>query len=123
MSRRTPDSIDDATTLQVLSEYNSCGQGGSPVEDEFRLAVVDGDETDREGLFNFSPSDTRNAWMGSIDEEACASDYIRCKIADSLPVEEPAHPQEHELRALMTASFDGDGVAYHALQCAALIPI
>src|SRR5580698_2399702 len=106
---------DDATILKVLSEYNSCGQGGSSVEDEFRLAVVDCDVTNREGLFNFPPSDTKNAWTGSIDEEACASDYIRCKMADSLPVEEPAHPQEHELRALMTASLEGDGAAYHAL--------
>ena len=115
-------SFDDATTLKVLSEDNSCEQAGSSAADEFRLALVDGDETDREGLFNFSPSDTRKGWMASSDEEACASNYIRCEMADSLPVEEPAHLHE-KLRALMTASLDGDGAAYHALQCAALIPI
>lgn len=108
-------SCDDATILKVLSEYNPREQAGSSAGDEFRLALVDGDVTDREGLFNFSPSDTRNASMASIDEEACASNYIRCEMADSLPVEEPAHPQEHELRDLMIASLDGDGAAYHAL--------
>src|ERR1700722_9152830 len=108
-------SCDDATILKVLSEYNPREQAGSSAGDEFRLALVDGDVTDREGLFNFSPSDTRNASMASIDEEACASNYSRCEMADSLPVEEPAHPQEHELRDLMIASLDGDGAAYHAL--------
>jgi len=99
----------------VLSEYHPCEQAGASVGDELRLALVDDNETDREGLFDFSPSDARKAWMASIDEEACASNYIRCEMVDSLPVEEPAHPHEHELRAPMTASLDGDGAAYHAL--------
>jgi RNA polymerase sigma-70 factor, ECF subfamily len=107
---------DHATTLKMLSEYNRCAQPGSSVEDEFRLAlVVDDDEADRRELFNFSPSDTGKASMASMDEEACASVYVRCKIANGLPVEEPAHPHEPELRALMTASLDGDGAAYRAL--------
>src|SRR5580698_3596904 len=105
--------FDDATTLKVLSAYNPCEQAGASSEDEFRLAlVVDDDETGQTGLFNLSASNARKAWM---DEEAFASNHIRCDIANSLSVEELAHPKERELRALMTASLDGDGAAYHTL--------
>lgn len=108
--------LDDATTLKVLSEYNPRERARSSVEDDFRLAlVVDGDETDLKELFNFSPSNASGALMASMKGEACASNYVRCEIANSLSVDEPAHPHERELRALMTASLDGDGAAYHAL--------
>jgi RNA polymerase sigma-70 factor (ECF subfamily) len=100
----------------VLGEYSPREQVRSSVEDAFRLAlVVDGEQTDRKGVFNFSPSSARKAWMASIRLEACASDHIRCEIANSLPVDELAHSHERELRALMTASLDGDAAAYHAL--------
>jgi RNA polymerase sigma-70 factor (ECF subfamily) len=99
----------------VLSEYNPWERARSSVEDDFRLAlVVDGDETDRKELFNFSPSNASGA-LASTKGEACASNYVRCEIANSLSVDEPAHPHERELRALMAASLDGDGAAYHAL--------
>ena len=100
----------------MLSEYNPGRQARSSVEDDFQLArVVDGDETDRKGPFKFSPSNARKAWMSSAKDEASASNRIRCEIANSLSVDELGHPQERELRALMTASLDGDGAAYHTL--------
>jgi RNA polymerase sigma-70 factor (ECF subfamily) len=100
----------------VLSDYNSCEQAGPSVEGEFRLAlVVDGDEIDRNGLFDFSPSGARRAWTACVKGEACISNHTRCETANSLPVDQVAHPHEHELRALMTAGLDGDGTAYHAL--------
>ena len=100
----------------MLSEYNPWEQACSSVEDDLRLAlVVDDDETDRKGPFNFSPSNARKAWMASTKGDACASNHVRCEIANSLSVDELGHPQERELRALMTASLDGDGAAYHTL--------
>jgi hypothetical protein len=100
----------------VLSEYNLCEQAGSSAEDDFRLApVVDGDETDRKELFNFSPSNAKKGWMAPTKGEACSSNHDRRESANSLPMDELGHPQERELRALMTASLDGDGAAYHTL--------
>ena len=101
---------------KVLSEYNPCAQAGSSAEDDFRLApVVDGDETGRKEFFNFSPSNARKVWMPPTKGEASSSNHVRRESANSLPVDELGHPQERELRALMTASLDGDGVAYHTL--------
>lgn len=100
----------------MLSQYNPWRQARFSVEDDFRLAFVgDGDETDRKRPFKLSPSNARKAWMASTKAEACASNHIRCEIANSLSVDELGHPQERELRALMTASLDGDGAAYHTL--------
>ena len=100
----------------MLTEYNSCDQTSSSVEDDFPLTqVVDGNETDRKELFNFSPSKAKKAWMASTKGEACASNHDRRESANRLPVDELGHPQERELRALMTASLDGDGAAYHTL--------
>lgn len=53
--------------------------------------------------------------MASAKGEACASNHIRCETADRLSVDQLAHSHEVELRALMTASLDGDGAAYHTL--------
>jgi RNA polymerase sigma-70 factor, ECF subfamily len=100
----------------VLTEYNSWEQARSSTEDDFRFAlVVDGDEADREGLFNFSPSNARKAWISSTKGETCATNHTRCEIANSLSVDELGHPQERDLRALMTAGLDGDSAAYHTL--------
>jgi RNA polymerase sigma-70 factor, ECF subfamily len=100
----------------VLTDYNSFEQDSSSIEDDSRLTlVVEGDETDRKGLLNFSPSNARMASMASTKGETCASNQIQCEIANSLSVDEPGHPRERELRALMTASLDGDGSAYHTL--------
>jgi len=100
----------------VLSEYNPCEQTGSSAEDDFRFAPgVDGDETDRKELFNFSPSNAKEGWMAPTKGEACSSNHVRRESANGLPMDELGHPQERELRALMTASLDGDGAAYHTL--------
>jgi RNA polymerase sigma-70 factor (ECF subfamily) len=100
----------------VLTEYNPPQQTRSSVEDEFRRALVMGGyELDRKELFAFSSSEATNAWMVSLNGEACAFNHSRREIANSLPVDEPAHPHERELRALMTASLDGDEAAYHGL--------
>ena len=100
----------------MLSDYSPCEQAHSSAEDDFRFAlVVDSDETDRKELFNFCPSNAKKASMDSVEGEACAPNYVRGEIADGLPVDEPAHPHELELRALMTASLGGDGAAYHTL--------
>jgi RNA polymerase sigma-70 factor, ECF subfamily len=53
--------------------------------------------------------------MASINAAARRAKPIRCEVADTLSMDEPAQPHERELRALMTASLDGDGAAYHAL--------
>jgi len=100
----------------VLTDYNSCDQTSSPVEDDFRLTlVIDGDETDRKELSNFSPSSARKAWIAPRKGETCTANRIECEIADRVPVDELGHPLERELHALMTASLDGDGSAYHTL--------
>jgi RNA polymerase sigma-70 factor, ECF subfamily len=88
---------------KVLSDYNSCEQAGSSAGDDFRpVLVVDGVDTDRK-----EPAPTEG--------ETCTSNRIACEIASSLPVDELGHPQERELRALMTASLDGDAATYHTL--------
>jgi RNA polymerase sigma-70 factor (ECF subfamily) len=74
-----------------------------------------GDEPALKELLSFLPSDANEAWMASINAEAHRTKPIRCEVADTLSMDEPAHPHERELRALMTASLDGDGAAYHAL--------
>jgi RNA polymerase sigma-70 factor (ECF subfamily) len=100
----------------VLTDYNSFEQDSSSIEDDFQLTlVVEGDGTDRKELFNFSPSSAKKASIGSTTSEKCASDHVRCETASTLSVDEPGHPRERELRALMIASLDGDGGAYHTL--------
>ena len=101
----------------MLTEYSPGGQARFSAEGDLRLLViddldVDGDRAQPNALFSFSPSIARKA---SRTAEACASNHIACDVAYSLPVDELAHPQEPELRALMTASLDGDGSAYHTL--------
>jgi RNA polymerase sigma-70 factor (ECF subfamily) len=87
----------------VFSDYNSCEQAESSVGDDLQPAlVIDGVDTDRKEL---APTKV----------EARSSNRIACEIANSLPVDELGHPQERELRALMTAGLDGDGAAYHTL--------
>jgi len=101
---------------RVLSVYNFWEQAPSSVEDDFRLAlVVDGDESDSKQLLKHIHPPTEGRGWPPTEGEARASNYLRCEIANSLPVDEQAHPQERELRALMTAGLDGDGAAYHAL--------
>jgi RNA polymerase sigma-70 factor, ECF subfamily len=100
----------------VLTEYNSREQESSSVEDDFRLMlVVDGDEPDRKELFDFSPSNANKAWIASTKGQTCASNHVGREIANTLSVDELGHPQERELRALMMASLDGNGAAYHEL--------
>jgi RNA polymerase sigma-70 factor (ECF subfamily) len=100
----------------VLSEYNPCEHASSSVEDDFQPVLVsDGVETDGKELFNFSPSSARKARMAPTEGEPCTSDRIECEIANSVPVDELGHPMERELQALMIASLDGDGAAYHTL--------
>jgi RNA polymerase sigma-70 factor (ECF subfamily) len=101
--------------FKVLIEYNPQDQAHSPIEKDFwRVLIVDGDESDGEEPFDFS-SVARNALMSSLKGGACAANQIGREISHPVPVDEPVHPQERELRALMTASLDGDGAAYHAL--------
>ena len=108
--------LDDTSMLKVLSAYNSRERVSRSIEDDARFApVVDGDDTDREGPLSFSLSRTRKARMSSRKGETCATNNIRCEIASSLSVDEPSHSHERELRALMAASVDGDGAAYHTL--------
>lgn len=99
----------------MLVEYNTRARARTSVERDFRLALVVDGEIDEKELFNFHPSNPRTAWIAPMAGEACASNHLQCEIANSLHVNELAHPHEHELRALMTASLDGDGAAYHAL--------
>jgi len=100
----------------VLIEYNTAESIPSSVKDNFRSTLVlDGVETDRREFLNFSPSDAKEAWMASAKGKACSVSHISPEIANCLSVDEPSHPKERELRALMTASLDGDGVAYHTL--------
>ena len=99
----------------MLVEYNIREQARTSVERDFRLALIVDGEIDRKELFNFHPSNPRKAWMAPMEGEGCASNHLQSEIANNLPVDELAHPAERELRALMTASLDGDGAAYHAL--------
>jgi RNA polymerase sigma-70 factor, ECF subfamily len=100
----------------VLTEYNCCDQASSSVEEDFRLTlVVDGDETDGKELFDFSPSNAKEQSMATSKGEDRASNHVLREIAKTPSVKELVHPQERELRALMTASLEGDGTAYHAL--------
>ena len=78
------------------------------------MLVVD-DEPDRQELSTFSPSNAKKASITSTKVEACAANHVGREVANTLSVDELGHPQERELRALMTASLDGDGAAYHAL--------
>jgi RNA polymerase sigma-70 factor, ECF subfamily len=98
----------------VLIEYSQQDQAHPAIERDFwRALLVDLDENDREEGLAFSPSLVRSAWMSALKGGACAVNPV--EIAQTLPVDEAAHPHESELRALMTASLDGDAVAYHAL--------
>ena len=100
----------------MLVEYSSSEENRSSFEAAFRLTIADdADETDSTELFRFSPSAAKPAWMVPAKGEECASNHYRGEIANGLSVEEPAHRNERELRALMIASLDGDGGAYHAL--------
>ena len=78
------------------------------------MLVVD-DEPDQKELSTFSPSKAKKASIASTKGEAYASNHAAREIANTLSVDELGHPQERELRALMAASLDGDGAAYHAL--------
>jgi RNA polymerase sigma-70 factor, ECF subfamily len=99
----------------VLVEYSPSEETPSG-EVKFRLVLsVDCDETDPTEPFSFSPSTATKAWMAPVESAAGASNHIRGESANGLSVDEPGHPHERELRALMTASLDGDGAAYHAL--------
>ena len=100
----------------MLTDYNSCDQTASSVEDDFGLTlVVDGDETEPKVLFTFSPSDGKKAWMASTEGEARASNHVQSETAKTLSVDESSNPLERELRALMIASLDGDTASYHTL--------
>jgi RNA polymerase sigma-70 factor, ECF subfamily len=100
----------------MITEYNAPAQARSSVEGALRLVLVgSGDEPNLKEPFSFLPSDANEAWMASIKPETCGVKPIRCEIADALSMDESAHPHERELRALMTASLDGDGAAYHTL--------
>lgn len=101
----------------MLSEYNSSEPVSSSDDDDFRqVPVVDGCEPDsKQPLKHIHPgTQGRRGWTHT-EGEACVSNYPPSEIADSVAVDEQAHPQERELRALMTAALDGDGAAYHAL--------
>lgn len=101
---------------KVSMAYNRWEQASALVESDFRLPLIlDSQETDRKELSNRSPSNLRRGRFGSMEGEACASSHIQCEVEDSLSVDEPVHPPELELRALMIASLDGDGEAYHTL--------
>jgi len=103
-------------TKKVPIAYNRRGQASSSVGNDFRLPlIIDPEETDRRELSNRSPSNWREGRFGSIEGEAFASNHIRCEVKDSLSVHELVHPPERELRALMIASLEGDGAAYHTL--------
>ena len=100
----------------MLSDYSPWEQPGFSAENEFRLALgVDTDEADRKELFNSSPPKAREAWIASAKAGARVSNHSRGEIANGVYVDELAHPQERELRALMKATLDGDGAAYHTL--------
>jgi RNA polymerase sigma-70 factor (ECF subfamily) len=100
----------------VLIQYNRCDSGPFSVEDDFRSTrVPDGVETDGKELLGFSTSDAREAWVASTENKTCSANHVRRENANHLSVDELSHSKERELRALMTASLDGDGVAYHTL--------
>jgi RNA polymerase sigma-70 factor (ECF subfamily) len=98
----------------MFTDYNSCAQTSSSVEDDFPTLVADSDETGGNVVFTFSPSNAGKVSIAPANSEA-RTDHDKNDIAKSLPVDELGHPQERELRALMTASLDGDGAAYHTL--------
>jgi RNA polymerase sigma-70 factor, ECF subfamily len=99
----------------VLSEYSPRLRARS-VQNDFRLALAfEVDKTDVNYVVDSSPPVASEASIAATEGQARASNHIKREVADSLPVDEPAHPQERELRALMTASLDGDGASYHAL--------
>jgi RNA polymerase sigma-70 factor, ECF subfamily len=100
----------------MITEYNPPPQVGPSVEGALRAVLAgSGNEPALKELLSFLPSDANEAWMASINAVAHRSESIRCEVADTLSMDEPAHPHERELRVLMTASLDGDGAAYHAL--------
>jgi RNA polymerase sigma-70 factor (ECF subfamily) len=99
----------------VLIQYNSWPQAGFSDEEAPRLALdVEADGADLKKLFDFRSSRAKTSPLASIQAEACAANHIRSD-APSLSMNELAHSNERELRALMTASLDGDGVAYDTL--------
>ncbi len=98
----------------MLVEYHPSEETRSSVKVDFRLAIeADREELDSTTLFNFFQA--RPAGPVAAEDEAYGSNQARGEIANGLSVDETAHPNERELRALMTASLDGDGAAYHAL--------
>jgi RNA polymerase sigma-70 factor (ECF subfamily) len=100
---------------KVLSEYNLQDQAHSPIEKDFwRALIVDEGDESGEVPFDFS-SIARNARMSSLRGGVCAPAQTRREISRTVSVDELAHPNERELRALMIAGLDGDGAAYHAL--------
>lgn len=100
----------------MLSEYNPFESRPSSVEDDFRSTLdLNCNETDQRKFLNFSPSDAKDAWMASTEGKPSSAIHVRRETENRLSVDELSHPKERELRALMTASLDGDGVAYHTL--------
>jgi RNA polymerase sigma-70 factor (ECF subfamily) len=100
---------------QVFNEYDSWTQAGSSAEEVPELALeVDADCAELKELLAFRPSNAKRSSMDSIPAEASAADQIRSDVR-SFPMDELAHPHERELRGLMVASLDGDGVAYDTL--------
>jgi RNA polymerase sigma-70 factor (ECF subfamily) len=98
----------------VLVEYRPSEESHSSVTVDFRLEMTaNREEIDSPELFRYFQA--RPAWLVPAEGDAHASNRARGEIASGLSVEESAHPNELELRALMTASLDGDAAAYHAL--------
>ena len=99
----------------MLTQYDSWAQARSSAEESAQFALeAEADATDLKELFDFRPSSAKTSPMASGQAEACAANHIRAE-AHSLSMDELAHPHERELRALMTAGLDGDGVAYEAV--------
>ena len=100
----------------MLFDYNPSLPACPSIEDDFQSTLLlDDDETARERFLNFPPSNAKGAWTAATEHEACCADHAGVGIANRLVVDELNHPKERELRALMAASLDGDGAAYHTL--------
>src|SRR5215472_15803543 len=100
----------------MISEYSPSEQVRSSVEGTLRPVLAgSGDEPAFAEYVGFLTPDANEAWMASLDAEACRAKPVRCEVAGTLSMDERAHPHERELRALIAAALDGDGASYHAL--------